>query len=51
VLEICGHISSFVAALGELAGELGALVDFAASPVAPSTPPVQPTMSMVSLIG
>jgi hypothetical protein len=51
VFENCGHIASFVTALGELAGELGASIDFAASPVAPPTPPVTSTMSMVSPIG
>lgn len=51
VFENCGHITFFVTALGEIAGELGASVDFAASPVAPPTPPVLPTMSMVPPIG
>jgi hypothetical protein len=51
VFEICGHITSFGTTLGGLAGELGASVDFAASPVAPVTRPVPPTMSMVSPIG
>jgi hypothetical protein len=51
VFEICGHITSFGTTLGGLAGELGAPGDFAASPVAPSTSPVHPAMSMVSPIG
>jgi hypothetical protein len=51
VFEICGHITSFGTTLGGLAGELGASVDFAASPVAPSTSAAHPPMSMVCPIG
>jgi hypothetical protein len=51
VLSICGHSASFAPALDELAGARGASVDVAASPVAPSTSPVHPTMPVVRAIG